>query len=43
VRVRGVYVLRRARIDAAIGPDKHARLRADIMGEDAFSARSPAS
>ena len=36
VPVRGVYVLAPGAIDAAIGPDKHARLRADIVGEDAF-------
>ncbi len=36
VPVRGVYVLAPGAIDAAIGPDKHARLRADIAGEDAF-------
>ncbi|MGH8732443.1 MAG: DUF484 family protein, partial [Burkholderiales bacterium] len=36
VPVRGVYVLAPGAIDAAIGPDKHARLRADIAGEEAF-------
>ena len=36
VPVRGVYVLAPGAIDAAIGPDKHARLRADIVGEEAF-------
>jgi uncharacterized protein len=36
VPVRGVYVLAPGAIDAAIGPDKHARLRSDIVGEDAF-------
>ena len=34
VPVRGVYVLAPGAIDAAIGPDKHARLRADIAGEE---------
>jgi len=34
--VRGVYVLAPGSIDAAIGPDKHARLRSHIAGEDAF-------
>jgi len=34
--VRGVYVLAPGAIDAAIGPDKHARLRSHIKGEDAF-------
>lgn len=34
--VRGVYVLAPGAIDAAIGPDKHARLRSHIAGEDAF-------
>lgn len=36
VPVRGVYVLAPGAIDAAIGPEKHARLRSDIVGEDAF-------
>ena len=36
VPVRGVYVLAPGAIDAAIGPDKHARLRAAIIGEEAF-------
>lgn len=36
VPVRGVYVLAPGAIDAAIGPDKHARLRSDIVGEEAF-------
>ncbi|HYX03085.1 MAG TPA: DUF484 family protein [Reyranella sp.] len=36
VPVRGVYVLAPGAIDAAIGPDQHARLRANIAGEDAF-------
>ncbi|HEY2875837.1 MAG TPA: DUF484 family protein [Reyranella sp.] len=34
--VRGVYVLAPGAIDAAIGPDQHARLRSNIAGEDAF-------
>ena len=34
--VRGVYVLAPGAIDAAIGPDKHARLRSNIAGEEAF-------
>jgi uncharacterized protein YigA (DUF484 family) len=34
--VRGVYVLAPGAIDAAIGPDKHARLRSHIAGEEAF-------
>jgi uncharacterized protein len=34
--VRGVYVLAPGAIDAAIGPDKHARLRSNIVGEEAF-------
>ena len=34
--VRGVYVLAPGVIDAAIGQDKHARLRSHIKGEDAF-------
>jgi uncharacterized protein YigA (DUF484 family) len=34
--VRGVYVLAPGAIDAAIGTDKHARLRAAILGEEAF-------
>lgn len=34
--VRGVYVLAPGAIDAALGPDKHARLRSNIAGEDAF-------
>jgi uncharacterized protein len=36
VPVRGVYVLAPGVIDAAIGPDKHARLRSNIAGEEAF-------
>ena len=36
VPVRGVYVLAPGAIDAAIGPEKHARLRSSIIGEDAF-------
>jgi hypothetical protein len=36
VPVRGVYVLAPGAIDAAIGLDKHARLRSSIIGEDAF-------
>jgi uncharacterized protein YigA (DUF484 family) len=36
VPVRGVYVLAPGVIDAAIGPDKHARLRSSIAGEEAF-------
>ena len=36
VPVRGVYVLAPGAIDAAIGPEKHARLRSHIAGEDAF-------
>ena len=36
VPVRGVYVLAPGAIDAAIGPDKHARLRSSIVGEEAF-------
>jgi uncharacterized protein YigA (DUF484 family) len=34
--VRGVYVLAPGAIDAAIGPEKQARLRSHIIGEDAF-------
>jgi len=34
--VRGVYVLAAGAIDAAIGPGKHARLRSNIAGEEAF-------
>jgi uncharacterized protein len=34
--VRGVYVLAPGAIDAALGPEKHARLRSHIAGEDAF-------
>lgn len=34
--VRGVYVLAPGAIDAAISPDKHARLRSNITGEEAF-------
>jgi uncharacterized protein YigA (DUF484 family) len=34
--VRGVYVLAPGAIDAAIGPSKHARLRSNITGEEAF-------
>jgi hypothetical protein len=36
VPVRGVYVLAPGAIDAAIGPDKHARLRSNVVGEEAF-------
>jgi uncharacterized protein YigA (DUF484 family) len=36
VPVRGVYVLAPGAIDAAIGPEKHARLRSHIAGEEAF-------
>jgi uncharacterized protein YigA (DUF484 family) len=36
VPVRGVYVLAPGAIDAAIGPDKQARLRSEIVGEEAF-------
>ncbi len=36
VPVRGVYVLAPGAIDAAIGPDKHARLRSHVAGEEAF-------
>ena len=36
VPVRGVYVLAPGVIDAAIGTDKHARLRSTIAGEEAF-------
>ncbi|MFI5000923.1 MAG: DUF484 family protein [Reyranellales bacterium] len=36
VPVRGVYVLAPGAIDAAIGPDKHARLRSAIAGEEAL-------
>jgi uncharacterized protein YigA (DUF484 family) len=36
VPVRGVYVLGPGAIDAAIGTDKHARLRSSIIGEEAF-------
>src|SRR5438045_5738045 len=36
VPVRGVYVLAPGAIDAAIGTDKHARLRSAIIGEEAF-------
>ena len=34
--VRGVYVLAPGAIDAAIGLDKHARLRSAVTGEEAF-------
>jgi hypothetical protein len=34
--VRGVYVLPPGAIDAAIGESKHARLRSNIAGEEAF-------
>jgi uncharacterized protein YigA (DUF484 family) len=34
--VRGVYALAPGAIDAAIGADKHARLRSHIKGDDAF-------
>jgi hypothetical protein len=33
---RGVYVLAPGAIDAALGPEKQARLRSHIIGEDAF-------
>jgi uncharacterized protein YigA (DUF484 family) len=36
VPVRGVYVLAPGAIDAALGPEKHARLRSHIAGEEAF-------
>ncbi len=36
VPVRGVYVLAPGAIDAALGPEKHARLRSTIAGEEAF-------
>jgi uncharacterized protein YigA (DUF484 family) len=36
VPVRGVYVLAAGAIDAALGPEKQARLRSHIIGEDAF-------
>jgi len=36
VPVRGVYVLAPGAIDAALGPGESARLRADIIGEEAF-------
>ncbi len=36
VPMRGVYVLAPGAIDAAIGSDKHARLRSSILGEEAF-------
>ena len=34
--VRGIYVLGPGAIDAAIGAEKHARLRSNIIGEEAF-------
>src|SRR5262249_56986500 len=34
--VRGVYVLAPGAIDAALGPEKHARLRSHIVGDAAF-------
>ena len=43
VPVRGVYVLAPGAIDAALGPDKQARLRSHIVGEDAFFGDTPAS
>jgi uncharacterized protein YigA (DUF484 family) len=36
VPVRGVYVLAPGAIDAALGENKHARLRSNIAGEEAF-------
>ena len=36
VPVRGVYVLAPGTIDAAMGPEQNSRLRADIIGEEAF-------
>src|SRR4051794_11064736 len=36
VPVRGVYVLAPGAIDAALGREKHARLRSHIAGEEAF-------
>jgi uncharacterized protein YigA (DUF484 family) len=36
VPVRGVYVLAPGAIDAALGPGESARLRGDILGEEAF-------
>jgi uncharacterized protein len=36
VPVRGVYVLAPGAIDAALGPGANSRLRADILGEEAF-------
>ncbi|MCW5747082.1 MAG: DUF484 family protein [Alphaproteobacteria bacterium] len=36
VPVRGVYVLAPGAIDAALGPGESARLRGDIIGEEAF-------
>ncbi|QQS10949.1 MAG: DUF484 family protein [Rhodospirillales bacterium] len=36
VPVRGVYVLAPGAIDAALGPGESARLRGDIVGEEAF-------
>ena len=36
VPVRGVYVLAPGAIDAALGPEQHARLRSNIAGEEAF-------
>jgi uncharacterized protein YigA (DUF484 family) len=36
VPVRGVYVLAPGAIDAALGPNESARLRSDIVGEEAF-------
>ena len=34
--VRGVYALAPGAIDAALGPEKHARLRSNIAGEEAY-------
>jgi len=34
--VRGVYALAPGTIDAALGPEKHARLRSNIAGEEAY-------
>src|SRR5258708_5828148 len=43
VPVRGVYVLAPGAIDAAIRPDKHARLRSHIPPENPFSGPHPPS
>jgi uncharacterized protein YigA (DUF484 family) len=34
--VRGVYALAPGAIDAALGPEKHARLRSNVAGEEAY-------